>query len=93
MLHDFDEINGILAAMAEEGMIEPMIEPCDEDNVHPLDWADAVGLFDEVADILYPQEVDRNHALYYTVCCVLYWFVVLCCIEGLLVYEPSRPLV
>jgi len=54
MLHDFDEINGILAAMAEEGMIEPMIEPCDEDNVHPLDWADAVGLFDEVADILYP---------------------------------------
>ena len=55
MLHDFEEVNTILAALADEGTLEPMAEPCDCDNVHPLDWADAVGLFDEVASLLYPE--------------------------------------
>ena len=55
MLHDFEEINSVLAALADEGTIEPMAEPCDWSDVHPLDWADSVGLFDEVASVLYPE--------------------------------------
>lgn len=54
MLNDFEDVNGILAALADEGILEPMVEPCDESDVHPLDWAESVGLFDEVADLLYP---------------------------------------
>lgn len=55
MLNDFDEINNILNAMADEGIVEPLAEPCDCADVHPLDWADSVGLFDEVASLLYPE--------------------------------------
>ena len=55
MLNDFDDVNRILAELADEGIIEPMAEPCDGSDVHPLDWADAVGLFDEVSAILYPE--------------------------------------
>lgn len=54
-MYSFEDINTILAQLADEGTIEPMVEPCDEDNVHPLDWADAVGLFDEVSSLLYPE--------------------------------------
>lgn len=55
MLHDFDEINDILNDLANDGIIEPMAEPCDCDDAHPLDWAESVGLFDEVAEMLYPE--------------------------------------
>ena len=27
MLNNFDEVNGILAGLAEQGIIEPMVEP------------------------------------------------------------------
>lgn len=54
-MNDFEEINAILNAMADEQIVEPMVEPCDEDGVHPLDWADAVNLFDEVCSVLYPE--------------------------------------
>ena len=55
MLHDFDEINDILNSMADEGIVEHLAEPCDCEDAHPLDWADATGLFDEVASLLYPE--------------------------------------
>lgn len=55
MLNDFDVVNRILAELAEDGTIEPMAEPCDDNDVHPLDWAESVGLFDEIASILYPE--------------------------------------
>ena len=55
MLNDFEDVNRILDELAADGTIEPMAEPCDEADVHPLDWADAVGLFDEVSSILYPE--------------------------------------
>lgn len=55
MLNDFEDVNRILAEMAEDGTLEPMAEPCDWSDVHPLDWADSVGLFDEVASLLYPE--------------------------------------
>lgn len=56
MLNDFDDVNRILAELAEDGIIEPMVEPCDESDVHPLDWAEAVGLFEEVAEYIYPED-------------------------------------
>jgi hypothetical protein len=55
MLNDFDDVNRILDELSADGIIEPMAEPCDEEGVHPLDWADAVGLWDEIGDILYSE--------------------------------------
>jgi hypothetical protein len=45
----FDDINTILAELAEQGMIEPMVEPIDDHNeeVNFWDWADVVGIVDE----------------------------------------------
>lgn len=54
MLADIENVNNILNALADEGILEPMVEPCDENDAHPLDWAYAVGLFEEVADMVYP---------------------------------------
>ena len=63
MLNDFDAINDILNAMADEGILEPMVEPIDEDNVHPLDWAEVTGLIEEIVSTVYPDayiiEVDN----------------------------------
>jgi hypothetical protein len=49
-MYDFEDVNLILAEMADTGIIEPMIEPIDENDCHPLDWASVVGvdIFDEV---------------------------------------------
>jgi hypothetical protein len=45
MLHDFDEINLILAGMVDEGIVEPIDDPNFE--VDFWDWADIVGVVDE----------------------------------------------
>jgi hypothetical protein len=57
MLHDFDEINDILNAMADEGTLEPMIEPIDSPNeeVNFWDWADVVGIVDEFVPAEYTE--------------------------------------
>lgn len=49
-MYDFEDVNRILEELAEQGIVEPMVEPIDEDTVHPLDWASVVGvdIFDEV---------------------------------------------
>ena len=61
MLHDFEEINDILAAMADEGIVEPIAEPCDWADAHPMDWAEVVGLDDELADEIFPEPmIDEN---------------------------------
>lgn len=58
MLNDFEDINRILAEMSDEGMIEPI----DENDCHPLDFADVTGLFDE----MYPEPmVDESGILWY----------------------------
>jgi hypothetical protein len=54
MLHDFDEINNLLNAMADEGTLEPLAEPIDCEDCHPMDWAEVVGIADEVFDEIYP---------------------------------------
>jgi hypothetical protein len=64
MFHDFDEVNTVLNAMADEGMIEPMVEPIDDPNVEVnfWDWADVVGIVEEFE----PQEmVDDSGEVWY----------------------------
>jgi hypothetical protein len=63
-MYDFEEINAILNQMAEEGIVEPMVEPIDEPDCHPMDYADVTGLFDE----MYPEPemmVDENGEVWY----------------------------
>ena len=50
-LNDFEEVNAILSAMTDEDMVEPI----DEQDCHPLDWAEVVGILDEVFDDVYPE--------------------------------------
>lgn len=62
MLHDFDEINRILAEMTSENMIEPI----DEADCHPMDWAEVTGLLDDVQDEIYPEPMlDENGVMWY----------------------------
>jgi len=64
MFHDFDEVNAVLNAMADEGMIEPMVEPIDDSSleVNFWDWADVVGVVEEFE----PQEmVDDSGEVWY----------------------------
>lgn len=49
-----DAINAFLNQLANEGMVEPMAEPIDASDCHPLDWAEVVGIADEVFDEMYP---------------------------------------
>ena len=46
-----DDINAILIECVTEGLIEPI----DDINCHPLDWAEVVGVADEIFDEMYPQ--------------------------------------
>ncbi len=55
MLHDFEEINAILNEMAEREIVEPMAEPIDAMDCHPLEWAEVVGIVDEIFDEIYPE--------------------------------------
>jgi hypothetical protein len=45
-MYDFDEINGILAELAEMEAVEPMVEPVDDPAVlcDFYDWAEIVGV-------------------------------------------------
>lgn len=59
MLNDFEDVNRILAELAEDKMVEPI----DENDCHPMDYADVTGLFDE----MYPEPmVDENGIIWYT---------------------------
>ncbi len=50
MLNDFDDVNAILADLAEQGILEPMIEPIDDPDleINYWDWAEVVGIVDDV---------------------------------------------
>lgn len=45
MIHDFDEINAILAGMHDDGTIEPIDDP--NLQIDFWDWADIIGIVDE----------------------------------------------
>ena len=53
LLEDTDAINAILAELADDGTLEPMIEPIDDPNnlTDFWDWADVVGIVDEFAPV------------------------------------------
>lgn len=55
-MYSFEEINSILNQMAEEGIVEPMVEPIDEKDTHPMDFAEVTGLWEE----MYPEPLDAN---------------------------------
>lgn len=50
MLNSFDDVNRILNDMAEEGILEHMVEPIDDPSIQTdfYDWADVVGISDEI---------------------------------------------
>jgi hypothetical protein len=50
MLNDFDDVNAILADLAEQGILEPMVEPIDDPDleINYWDWAEVVGIVDEM---------------------------------------------
>jgi len=65
-----DAINDILNQLADEGMIEPTVEPIDESDCHPMDWAEVTGLVDELVDEIYPESqyktmVDEDGFVWY----------------------------
>lgn len=53
ILENTDAINAILNQLADEGTIEPMIEPIDDpSNMTDFwDWAEVVGIVDEFAPL------------------------------------------
>lgn len=68
MRYDFDDVNAILAALADADIVEPMAEPIDEPDCHPLDAAFVMGIENEVFDEMYvePQTmVDENGFVWY----------------------------
>lgn len=67
IFEDTDAINAILAELADREIIEPMVEPIDEVDCHPLDWAEVVGVTDEIFDEMYPgaEMVDENGCKWY----------------------------
>jgi hypothetical protein len=50
MLNDLDEANSQLSYLAEQGIIEPMVEPIDDPSleVNYWDWAEVVGIVDNM---------------------------------------------
>jgi hypothetical protein len=55
IFEDDDAINAILAQIATLESEEPMVEPIDEANCHPMDWAEVTGLADELVEDIYPE--------------------------------------
>lgn len=53
LLDDSDAINAMLNQLADEGTLEPMVEPIDDpQNLTDFwDWADVVGIVDEFAPL------------------------------------------
>lgn len=51
-MYSFEEINTILNQMADEQILDPVVEPIDDPSVEVdfWDWADVVGATDDVVD-------------------------------------------
>lgn len=51
LLEDTDTINTMLNQLADEGILEPMVEPIDDPSIEVdfWDWADTIGIVDEFA--------------------------------------------
>ncbi len=53
LLDDTDTINALLSQLADDGTVEPMVEPIDDpSNLTDFwDWAEVVGIVDEFAPL------------------------------------------
>jgi len=63
-LEDMNTVNAFLAQLAEDGTIEPVVEPIDDPDCNPFDYAEVTGLWDE----MYPEPeemVDENGQVWY----------------------------
>lgn len=61
MRYDFEDINDILADLADREIVENPAEPIDCNDCHPMDWAEVTGLLNEVVEEIYPEIlVDEN---------------------------------
>lgn len=78
MLYDFDEINGILAAMRDEGLVEPIDDPGIE--VDFWDWADIIGVVDDFV----PEGLENVQCVDFRD--VVFWNVVRSCFSKGLIY-------
>jgi hypothetical protein len=49
-MYDFEDVNRILEEMAEQGIVEPAVEPIDDPSIQTdfYDWAEVVGVLDQV---------------------------------------------
>ena len=68
IFEDIDAINAVLNQLADENMVEPMAEPIDCDDCHPLDAAFVMGIENEIFDEMYPEAdlmVDVNGEMWY----------------------------
>lgn len=68
IFEDTDAINAFLNQLANENLVEPMAEPIDDSTCHPLDWAEVVGLWDEVANDMYAEPttmIDEDGFVWY----------------------------
>lgn len=54
IFEDIDAINAVLTQLANDGSVEPMAEPIDCDDCHPLDAAFVMGIENEIFDEMYP---------------------------------------
>lgn len=65
-MYDFEDVERALAEDAERQRERHMVEPIDESDCHPLDYADVTGLFDEMYPEPEMQEmVDEDGVLWY----------------------------
>lgn len=48
-MYDFEDVNAILADLAANDAVEPMVEPIDDPSVEVnfWDWADVIGIVEE----------------------------------------------
>jgi len=64
IMYDFEEVNRALSELAIIGAVEPMVEPIDESDCSPFDYAEVTGLWDE----MYPETekmVDEHGDVWY----------------------------
>jgi hypothetical protein len=63
-MYDFEEVNRALSELAIIGAVEPMVEPIDEPDCSPFDYAEVTRLWNE----LYPETekmVDERGQVWY----------------------------
>ncbi len=48
----YDDVNALLQTLEDEKTVEPIDDP----TCHPMDWAEVIGIADEVFDEIYPDE-------------------------------------